>query len=301
MNKEEKTKEREPFFIVPSRVFDLGLSPYELCVLFYLIMRADNEKHTCFPSEKGIAKACGMSYPTVTRVIKSLETKSIIKVKRQYAPTKNGSNRQTSNLYTILICEIIPPIHSDSPPSSDRLPPLITEIREINKTKPNITKSNITKPTLTKVDGAEDEKMRFSFLELKRESLEILKNERGMKEDDILILDRALEHLWFKNSGEYEGTEYSQSELRSMLKDKTTPEILASSVEFLSASKEPIRSPVAYLGKCILGGLVNGTLQYKAPEKSANPPEETSDNTTFDIDDFFAAAMRKSYGDDFEF
>ena len=143
--------------------------------------------------------------------------------------------------------------------------------------------------------------MRFSFLELKRESLEILKNERGMKEDDILLLDRALEHLWFKNSGEYEGTEYSQSELRSMLKDKTTPEILASSVEFLSNSKEPIRSPVAYLGKCILGGLVNGTLQYEALKKATAPPEETSDNTTFDIDDFFAAAMRKSYGDDFKF
>ena len=106
--KDENKKEHEPFFIVPSRVFDEGLNPYELSVLFYLIMRSDNETHTCFPSEKGIAKACGMSHPTVTRVIKSLETKSIIKVKRQYAPTKNGTNRQTANLYTLLICEITP-------------------------------------------------------------------------------------------------------------------------------------------------------------------------------------------------
>ena len=53
MKQDEVKIEREPFFIVPSRVFELDLNPYELSVLFYLMMRADNETHTCFPSEKG--------------------------------------------------------------------------------------------------------------------------------------------------------------------------------------------------------------------------------------------------------
>ena len=83
--KDGNKKEHEPFFIVPSRVFDEGLNPYELSVLFYLIMRSDNETHTCFPSEKGIAKACGMSLATVKRNIKSLETKQLIKVKKQFS------------------------------------------------------------------------------------------------------------------------------------------------------------------------------------------------------------------------
>lgn len=300
--KDGNKKEHEPFFIVPSRVFDEGLNPYELSVLFYLIMRSDNETHTCFPSEKGIAKACGMSHPTVTRVIKSLETKSIIKVKRQYAPTKNGTNRQTANLYTLLICEITPHNQIDTPPSSERLPPIITEMREINKTKPNRTKTNITKSTELTVDEAvEIEKVRFSFLELKKECFEILKNEKGLEEEYILLLDRAIEHLWFKNGTEYEGRKYTQNEVRDLLCTKTTPDILVASVEFLNASKEPVRSPVAYLGKCILGGLVNGFLKFKSSENAKETPDETNSNSSFDFDDFFAAAMRNTYGDDFKF
>ena len=305
MKSQEKDKTNqghEPFFIVPSRVFDEGLTPYELSVLFYLLMRADNENHTCFPSEKGIAKACGMSHPTVTRVIKSLETKSIIKVKRQYAPTKNGTNRQTANLYTVLICEISPHTPTETPPSSERLPPIITEMREINKTKPNITKSNITKSTELSMEQAmEIEKLRFSFLDLKKECFEILKNERGLEEEYVLLLDRAIEHLWFKNEVEYEGRKYSKDALRELLCTKITPDILAASVEFLDASKEPIRAPVAYLSKCILGGLVNGFLEFKRSEKSKDELDGMNGNPSFDVNDFFAAAMRNSYENDFKF
>ena len=302
MKQKENKKENEPFFIVPSKVFDYELSPYELSVLFYLMMRSDNENHTCFPSEKGIAKACGMSHPTVTRVIKSLETKSIIKVKRQYAPTKNGTNRQTANLYTVLICEISPHTPIEAPPSSEKLPPIITEMREINKTKPNITKSNLTISTeLSMCEAMEREKARFSFLDLKKECFEILKKERGLEEEYLLLLDRALEHLWFKNEAEYEGQKYTQDAIRDLLCAKVTPDILVASVEFLNVSKEPIRSPVAYLSKCILGGLVNGFLEFKRSEKSKDELDGMNGNPSFDADDFFAAAMRNSYGDFFKF
>ena len=73
------------------------------------------------------------------------------------------------------------------------------------------------------------------------------------------------------------------------------------SIEFLNASKEPIRSPVAYLGKCILGGLVNGFLEFKRSEKRKDDLDGMNGRSSFDTDDFFAAALRNSYGDDFKF
>lgn len=302
MKQDENKKEHEPFFIVPSRVFDEGLSPYELAVLLYLMMRADNETHTCFPSEKGIAKACGMGFSTTTRIVKSLENKGLINIKKQYSQTKNGGMRQTSNLYTVLLCESTPHILKEYPQSSEREAPILAPSREINKTKPNITKTNGTISTELSIEEAmEIEELRFSFLELKREWFEILKNERGMEEEYILLLDRAIEHLWFKNSAEYEGRKYTREELRNMLREKTTPDILAASVKFLGASKEQIRSPVAYLGKCILGGLVNGFLKFKKKEKTKDELDGMDGRSSFNTDDFFAAAMRSSYGDDFKF
>ena len=177
-----------------------------------------------------------------------------------------------------------------------------------------------------------------SFLDLKKECFEILKKERGLEEEYVLLLDRALEHLWFKNEAEYEGRKYSQDALRDLLCAKVTPDIFVASVEFLNASKEPIRSPVAYLSKCILGGLVNGFLSYKPkdenpfnalnlmtgvieqeapstrviPERNEGPcalskqnPRQNFDgmngNPSFDANDFFAAAMRNSYGDFLKF
>ena len=309
MNENEKSNAREPFFLVPSRVFDEGLNPYELAVLFYLIMRSDNEKHTCFPSEKGIAKACGMSLSTVKRTVKSLDEKKLIHIQKQFSQSKNGLNRQTSNLYTIQFCRTPPTVQSDTRPSSDRHSPQLTQTREINKTKPNITKTNITISTELSVDEAMDlEKERFSFLELKRECFEILKNERGLEEEYVLLLDRALEHLYFKNGAEYEGRKYTQNELRGLLASKTNPDILLACVEFLSASKEPVRSPVAYLGKCILGGLVNGISSSKsansdvpdAPQKRPENPDGMNGNPSFDVDDFFTAAMKNMYGDNFK-
>ena len=142
----ENTKEKidEPFFIVPSRVFELELSPYELTVLFYLMMRADNQTHTCFPSEKGIARACGMALSTVKNVIRQLENKNHITRNTQFAKSQNGLNRQTANLYTLRLFGDYPVGTICPPPSHHITPPQPPDRREINKTIPNITKTNIT-------------------------------------------------------------------------------------------------------------------------------------------------------------
>ena len=42
-------------------------------------------------------------------------------------------------------------------------------------------------------------------MKLKNECFEILKNERGFYDDEITLLERALEELWFKKEGEYGG------------------------------------------------------------------------------------------------
>ena len=366
---------------MPSKVFDMALSPYEFSVLCYLIMRSDNKNHTCFPSERSIASACGMGKTSVGKSIKSLEDKGLIEKVKRYQQSKNGLMRQTSNNYILKCCyescgdeksekisspqartgasssnEAAPRFFGHDAPSrmtprasarqsegswrnseenqnvschadtilvcsphergdvaTQYLPyrettsPISPRDREINKTKPNITKTNITISTeLSAEQAAEAEKERFSFVELKRECFEILKNERGFDEDDVLLLERAIEHLWFKNGAEYEGKKYTQNELRALLCKNITPDILGYSMEFLSLSKEPIRSPVPYLAKCVLGGLVNGALHYKIREneeknpfdEAINPPEKNATASSFDLDDFFAAAMRGTYGFD---
>ena len=164
MKQKENKKEHEPFFIVPSKVFDYELSPYELSVLFYLMMRSDNENHTCFPSEKGIAKACGASLSSIRRAIVSLEGKKIISIKNHYMPTSNGMNRQTSNHYKILLFENTPDVQIEEHPYSNRTSPVLPENREINKTKPNITKSNIIISTeLSVCVEVENRKIIFEF------------------------------------------------------------------------------------------------------------------------------------------
>ena len=331
-NTKENTKEKikEPFFIVPSKVFELGLNPYELSVLFYLMMRADNEMHSCFPSEKGIADACGMGKTSVTKSIKSLDEKGIIKKESKFQKSKNGLMRQTANEY-IINCysrdgsksensnEICSPRDMGSPrdrgdtvtqppPTRLAIPPISPRDREINKTIPNITKSNITKSTELSLDLAvELEKERFSFCEFKRSCFETLENEKGLDREYCALLDRALEYLWFKSNAEYEGRKYNQSELRAMLNNKLTPDILLASVEFLEHSAEPVRSPVPYLAKCILGGLVHGFLEYKKPnddgknpfEKTIKTPDNCCKSSTFEVDDFFTQALKNTYGDNF--
>ncbi len=309
MNEKETKKDiREPFFIVPSKVFELGLNPYELSVLFYLVMRADNKTHSCFPSANGIARGCNMSVRKVRDVLHSLKAKEIISIKPKYVSTRNNFNRQTSNHYAINIFDThiaqdaSHPCTLDTHPMYEVQAPPAQYAEEINKTIPNTTKNNITISTeLSAEEAVEDEKKRFSFCELKKECFEILKNEKGFDDEKIALLERGLEYIWFKNGDSYEGKKYAQNELRELLCDKITPEILARSMEYLRVAGTDVRSPVPYLAKCILGGLVNGFPESALPiqsTQSTTPRENRSEvNSSFDINDFFSAALRNSYED----
>jgi len=330
---------REPFFTVPSKVFDYGLNPYELTVLIYLLMRSDNQTHACYPSERTISKECGMSLATVKRGVRSLEEKDLIKVEKQYSKSKNGNNRQTANLYTVKLREIPHEVLTEPPPSSVGHPPQLTEIREINKTISIITTPNITKSTELSMSEAEEIlRERNMFLTLKRDCLEKLKSEYKIETDYILLIDRALEHLWSRKSIEYEGREYKKDELQAILSKNLVASALAYSKQSFEGVREPIHSPVAYLAKCILGAILHPVSAFVPTDKqvptnalkdahsASDPPSEDAENgfdptlnvykkgfdgakkstaapprqngSTFDLDDFFAAALDRAYNMD---
>ena len=284
----------EPFFIVPSKVFSLGLTPYELSVLFYLCMRADNEKHTCWPSEKLMARECGMSVSTINRGLHSLEEKKLIEIVPQYHPTANGLKRQAANLYRILLFDFTPPVtEKDTPyltehhPLSDIHPPLFTQTREINKTKPNITKSNITKPTELRSSVGED-KEKIYFLKLKDDCLKMLEVEFGVDASLCELAEKSLLNLWSRESIEHEGRDLSSEDVHRILRNDLTAGHVKRALDYFTSTATSVRSPVPYLAKCIFSEL---TMPQENKWQSLN-------SSALDVNDFFAAALRKSYGED---
>lgn len=147
-------------------------------------------------------------------------------------------------------------------------------------------------------------KERNDFLDLKRDCFEKLKNDFKIEEDYVLLLDRALEHLWSKKEMEYEAHKYSASEVKSLLTEKLGASSLASCVEYLRHSGASVRSPVPYLAKCILGALTQGKTdlpsatagrENEGENKNMSAFGEAKNSSSFDVDDFFQAALERSY------
>ena len=264
----------EPFFCVPNKVFELGLTPHELAVLFYLCMRADNENHTCWPSEKTIAKDCGMTSRTVRNCLRSLEEKERIKTNNQYSVSTNGISRQTANKYT-LIWEInsAPRGIEFRPPRKEIPPPEELDSGEINKTKSNITKSNITKPTeltsCARLKGGEKKMIKKWIC--------------GLCQKDALLCERALERLFSQDYAEHDGVTYSIEELCERADKRCDPMFFSDCIGELQEARG-VHSREAYLAKIILRRLVT----YE--------PEESE--SSFDLREMFEAALRRSYGKD---
>lgn len=66
-----------PFVIIPTKIFELGLTPIEQSVLCRIIFRAGRSSE-CFESRASIAKACGISPRSVTTAMDALELSNII-------------------------------------------------------------------------------------------------------------------------------------------------------------------------------------------------------------------------------
>ena len=77
------------YFRVPNSVFNLKLTRIELVALIYLYRCSNNSD--AFPSHSTIAKNCKMSDRSVARVIKTLESKGLIKVQRHHRKVNHYS------------------------------------------------------------------------------------------------------------------------------------------------------------------------------------------------------------------
>lgn len=94
------------YFPVPNEVFVLGLSPGELAVYCYLLFCEDRTTYQCWPSFQTIGKATCMSRSTVSKHVKSLESRGFI--------TKVGQNRNGNLRYTIRpIQEVLEQFYAD--------------------------------------------------------------------------------------------------------------------------------------------------------------------------------------------
>ena len=89
------------YFKVPNEVFHIGLSYPEISVYCYLLSIEDRETYQCWPSYKTIGKALGMSENTVSKYVRSLEEKGLIRTEPTMVRSKDGRPLNGNLLYTI--------------------------------------------------------------------------------------------------------------------------------------------------------------------------------------------------------
>ena len=95
---------REPFIMLPKKIFKYELTPIPFAVYCYLL-NCHNQQNGCYPSRRTISKACGISGSSVGRAVKQLEQAGLIRVNHNF-----GDGRQCNNSYELL------PLDADTPP-----------------------------------------------------------------------------------------------------------------------------------------------------------------------------------------
>ena len=89
------------YFKVPNEVFHIGLSYPEISIYCYLLSIEDRETYQCYPSYKTIGKALGLSENTVSKYVRSLEEKGLIRTEPTMVRSKDGRPLNGNLLYTI--------------------------------------------------------------------------------------------------------------------------------------------------------------------------------------------------------
>lgn len=96
-----KRDARKNYFLVPNEVFHIGLSHPEISIYCYLLSIENRETYQCWPSYKTIGKALGMSENTVSKYVRSLEEKGLIRTEPTMVRSKDGRPLNGNLLYTI--------------------------------------------------------------------------------------------------------------------------------------------------------------------------------------------------------
>lgn len=93
------------YFPLPNEIFCLGLCSGEIAVYAYLLYCEDRKTFQCHPSYKTIGQSLKMSRNTVSKYVKRLEQKQLIRTEPTEIRTANGVKRNGNLLYTILPIE----------------------------------------------------------------------------------------------------------------------------------------------------------------------------------------------------
>ena len=93
------------YFPLPNEIFCLNLSYGEIAVYAYLLYREDRKTFRCHPSFRTIGDALKMSRNTVSKYVKRLEEKQLIRTEPTEVRTASGVKRNGNLLYTVLPIE----------------------------------------------------------------------------------------------------------------------------------------------------------------------------------------------------
>lgn len=104
-NRYQKRDAIRDYFPLPNEIFCLNLSCGEIAVYAYLLYREDRKTFRCHPSFRTIGDALKMSRNTVSKYVKRLEEKQLIRTEPTEVRTSNGVKRNGNLLYTILPVE----------------------------------------------------------------------------------------------------------------------------------------------------------------------------------------------------
>ena len=104
-NRYQKRDAIRDYFPLPNEIFCLNLSCGEIAVYAYLLYREDRKTFRCHPSFRTIDDALKMSRNTVSKYVKRLEEKQLIRTEPTEVRTSNGVKRNGNLLYTIMPIE----------------------------------------------------------------------------------------------------------------------------------------------------------------------------------------------------
>lgn len=93
------------YFPLPNEIFCLNLSYGEIAIYAYLLYRENRKTFQCHPSFRTIGKALNMSRNTVSKYVKQLEEKQLIRTESTEIRMANGMKRNGNLLYTVLPIE----------------------------------------------------------------------------------------------------------------------------------------------------------------------------------------------------
>lgn len=101
-NNLQSNPQHQRYFQLPNDIFNLGLSDGAMLVYTYLMYCEDRKTYKCYPSFKTIGKAINRSRNSVSKYVRELEEKRLIKTEPTKVTLKNGKRHNGSLLYTIL-------------------------------------------------------------------------------------------------------------------------------------------------------------------------------------------------------